>query len=129
MNIIALLKRLICGIRHPSALLYPNSYTNERLIDYLCSKGAKIGENTRFISPTECHIDPGRTDYITIGNNCCLSCVSILAHDYSWYTFLEAFNDIVPDSGGEVVIGNNVFIGYEACILKNTHIHIMQVVD
>ena len=51
-----------------------------------------------------------------------MSNVTILAHDYSWYTFLDAFNDIIPDPGGEVIIGDNVFVGYKACILKNTKI-------
>lgn len=117
-----LLKRILTIIRHPGALLYPNSYSHERFLEYLRENGAKIGTNTRFISPSKCSIDPGRLDYIEIGDNCCLSVVTILAHDYSWYTFLEAFNDVVPDSGGEVVIGNNVFVGYQACILKDTHI-------
>lgn len=116
------LKRFLTILRHPGALVYPNSYNHDRFLDYLRSKGANIGNNTRFISPSKCDIDPGRLDYITIGENCCLSCVTILAHDYSWYTFLDAFNDILPDSGGEVAIGNNVFVGYQACILKGTRI-------
>ena len=86
------------------------------------SKGALIGEGTRFISPTRCSVDANRAEYITIGNNCCLSIVTLLAHDYSWFTFLDAYNDIVPDGGGKIVIGNNCFIGYEAVILKNTEI-------
>lgn len=116
------LKKILTILRHPGALLYPNSFSHERFLDYLTTRGAVIGENTRFISPSKCDIDPGRLDYITIGKNCCLSCITILAHDYSWYLFLEAYNDILPDSGGEVVIGDNVFVGYQACILKGTHI-------
>lgn len=116
------LSRLIEIIRYPSSVLYPNTYSNKRLISYLRSKGAIIGANTRFISPRNCAIDPGRLDYIKIGDNCCLSVASIIAHDYSWYVFLEAFGDILPDSGGEIIIGNNCFIGYQALILKDTKI-------
>ena len=102
--------------------MYPNSYSQTVFKKYLISKGAKIGKNTRFISPHLCSIDPGRLDYIEIGDNCCLSVVSILAHDYSWYTFLDSFHDILPDSGGVVKIGNNCFIGYQSLILKGTTI-------
>ena len=48
--------------------------------------------------------------------------MTILAHDYSWYTLLDSCNDILPDGGGRVVIGNNCFIGFHSIILKNTTI-------
>jgi carbonic anhydrase/acetyltransferase-like protein (isoleucine patch superfamily) len=63
-----------------------------------------------------------RAEYITIGENCCLSEVTILAHDYSWFTLLESCNDLLPDAGGKVIIGNNCFIGFHSIILKNTTI-------
>lgn len=117
-----LLKHPLTSIKHPGSVLYPNSWCNSAFVNYLRSCGAEIGENTRFISPTSCRIDVNRADYITIGNNCCLSEVNILAHDYSWYTMLESKNDILPDGGGEVFVGNNCFIGFQALLLKNTHI-------
>lgn len=109
-------------LKHPGIILTPDKFDNEHYVDYLRRNGATIGEKTIFIDPSRCAIDPGRLDYITIGNNCCLSVVNIIAHDYSWYTFLDAFDDILPDPGGEVVIGNNCFIGYQSCILKGTTI-------
>lgn len=122
MKCIKKLKRIVEVIKHPMSILYPNSYSQTVFLNYLRSKGAKIGENTRFISPSHCSIDPGRLDYIEIGDNCCLSVVSILAHDYSWYTLLESCGDILPDSGGRVKIGNNCFVGFNALILKGTTI-------
>ena len=122
MSIVNTIAELYGFLRHPARLFHPNTYSNARFIDFLKSKGAVIGEKTRFISPSHCVVDPGRIDYITIGRNCCLSNVTILAHDYSWYVLLEAFNDVLPDAGGEVIIGNNVFVGYQACILKGTSI-------
>lgn len=122
MSILTAIKRISTAIKHPGSLIHPNSWREDVFISYLRSKGAIIGENTRFISPSRCSIDPGRLDYISIGNNCCLSVVSILAHDFSWYTFLETKNDLLPDGGGKVKIGNNCFIGYEALILKGTEI-------
>lgn len=116
------LKRCLGYICHPKRLLYPNTYCNEVFVEHLKRKGATIGVNTRFINPSESYVDPGRLDYITIGDNCCLSYASLIAHDYSWYVLGDAFGDLLPDPGGRIVIGNNVFIGYRACILKNTTI-------
>lgn len=65
-------------------IIYPHTYNNEVFCKYLRSKGAVIGKNTRFIAPKETRVDDARLDYITIGNNCCFSCTTILAHDYSW---------------------------------------------
>lgn len=103
-----------------SKLLYPHSYSSEAYIKFLRKKGAVIGEGTRFIAPRKCNVDVGRAEYITIGKNCCLSLCTILAHDYSWYVFLNSHNKLLPDPGGKVVIGDNCFIGNEACILKDT---------
>lgn len=113
---INIIKKLI------NRIVFPNTCDNEHFIDYLRKNGAKIGNNTRFIDPKRCSVDPGRIDYIEIGSNCCLSVVSIIAHDYSWYVFAESHHDILPDSGANVKIGNNCFIGYQACILKGTEI-------
>lgn len=103
-------------------VLFHDTCDNEHFLKYLRRNGAKIGEGTRFIDPKRCSVDPGRMDYIEIGNNCCLSVVSIIAHDYSWYVFADSHGDILPDSGGTVKIGNNCFIGYQSCILKGSTI-------
>ena len=116
------IRKLWLFIRHPGSLMFPHAYSQSAYLKYLKDNGVKIGENTRFIAPSRCNIDPGRMDYIEIGKNCCLSEVSILAHDYSWYTLLESKGDLFPDSGGGVKIGDNCFIGYNALILKNTNI-------
>lgn len=101
-------------------ILFPNTCDSKSYVKYLVSKGAKIGENTRFIAPKKCNVDVARAEYISIGKNCCLSMCAILAHDYSWYVMVDAYHDILPDPGGEVRIGNNCFIGYHAIILKDT---------
>lgn len=111
------------GIRKiVNRIIYPHTCDNEHFIKYLRKNGAAIGNGTRFIDPKRCSVDPGRLDYISIGDNCCLSVVSIIAHDYSWYIMRDAYGEILPDPGGEIAIGNNCFIGYETCILKNTTI-------
>lgn len=115
-----LIKRVITAIKHPGSIMHPNNWCNEAFIEYIESMGGVVGKGTRFITPIKCHFDINRADYIKIGNNCCLSMVSILAHDFSWYTFLESKDTLLPDAGGKVIIGNNCFIGYQALILKDT---------
>lgn len=110
------LKKIIAKV------IWPHTYSNEEYIRWLRNHGAKIGENTRFIAPKECKVDINRAEYISIGDNCCLSYVTILAHDYSWYILKDAYQEILPDPGGRVSIGNNCFIGYNAIILKDTDI-------
>ena len=117
-----LIKKIVTAIKHPGAVFHPNTWCNEAYVNYLRERGSVIGEGTRFISPSRCNVDINRADYIKIGRNCCLSVVSTLAHDYSWYTMLESKNDLLPDPGGEVIIGDNCFVGFQALILKNTHI-------
>lgn len=117
-----IIKNPILSIKHPGSILHPTTWSNQAYVDYLRSRGAVIGNGTRFISPINCNVDLNRADYITIGSNCCLSCATLLAHDYSWYTLLGSCQDILPDSGGEIIIGDNCFIGYQALILKGTTI-------
>lgn len=73
----------------------------ERYIEHLRKKGMTIGNNVSILSCNKCHIDEGRANFIKIGSNVVICTgVTILGHDYSWYVFKEAFNDILP-SGGE----------------------------
>lgn len=99
-KIFTILRHPVRSFKSPGSVLHPNTWNNEAYIKYLKSHGAQIGENTRFISPTRCSVDVNRAEYITIGKNCCLSEVTILAHDYSWYTMLDSCDDILPDGGG-----------------------------
>lgn len=101
-------------------LIAPHTYNNDVFVKWLRSNGAKIGVNTRFVAPKKTLVDESRLDYIQIGDNCCFSHASIIAHDYSWYVFKDVYNDFLPDGGGEVIIGNNCFIGYQSVVLKGT---------
>lgn len=103
-------------------IMYPNTYNSEAFVKYLRKKGCRIGSNTRFVSPKNTFIDIGRAKYITIGENCCFSRGAVLAHDYSWYVMIDSHDSLNPDPGGQVTIGNNVFIGFEAVILPGVTI-------
>ena len=59
---------------------------------------------------------------MTIGENVQITHgVTILTHGYDWSVLKGVYGDVIG-SAGEVVIGNNVFIGMNATILKNVHI-------
>ncbi len=77
-------------------------------------KGVKIGDNTYVYKNV--HIDLTKGSDITIGNNCCLTGCSILAHDAS-YNRTGGKTEFKP-----VVIGNNVFIGWQAIVLMGVTI-------
>ena len=94
-----------------------------KYISYLRNKGMRIGRNTIILSPGHSHIDEGRASWIEIGDNCVLTYgVSIIAHDYSWSVLRKSHNIMAPTGGGKVKIGNNVFIGVNSIILRNSSI-------
>ena len=95
----------------------------ERYLNYLREKGAVIGDHVDLLSIRNSHIDEGRARFIKIGSNVTIcSGVTIMAHDYSWSVLKDAFHEIVPSGGGEISIGNNVFIGVNSTILRNVKI-------
>ena len=97
--------------------------SSEHYLDYLRKNGATIGENVNLLSVRHCSLDERRAPFIRIGSNVTICAgVTLLAHDYSWSVLKEAFNEIVPSGGGEVSIGNNVFLGVNSTILRNVHI-------
>jgi len=77
--------------------------------------GVKIGKNTMISLGAKIDVHRGK---VVLGDNCLItSGVKILSHDGA--SRMIDINDI---GNGEVIIGNNVFIGVNAIILKNVHI-------
>lgn len=82
---------------------------------YLKRNGIKIGRNTMISLGAKIDVHRG---YVEIGNDCLItSGVKILSHD-------GASRMINPKDYGEgkVIIGNNVFIGVNAVVLRNVTI-------
>ena len=99
-------------------------YANtDTYIEYLKSKGAIIGSDVIFLSPNKKPVDEGRIKNFFCGNNV-VFCdgVKIIMHDYSWENLRKSHNEILPNWGGKVKIGNNVFIGVNTIILKDCKI-------
>lgn len=77
--------------------------------------GVKIGKNTMISLGAKIDVHRGK---VNIGDNCLItSGVKILSHDGA-----SRMINIDDFGNGEVVIGNNIFIGVNAIILKGVHI-------
>lgn len=103
-------------------IIYREKYSSTSYIKYLKKKGIQIGNNCRIFNPKNINIDLQNPKLIKIGNNVKItSGVIILTHDYSWSVLAVKYDEIFGNVS-PVKIGNNVFIGMNAIILKNTNI-------
>lgn len=108
MGVLGAIRGLALGVRSSS----------EKYTAYLRSQGMVIGSNTIIYSPTHCVIDQTRPWMIENGDNVSITeGVTILTHGYDWSVFKGKYGDVLG-SAGRVKIGNNVFIGMNATILK-----------
>lgn len=102
-------------------ILDKNHASSENYIEYLKRRGAIIGKNTYFWDTHS--VNEGRAEYLTIGDGCSItSGVRILMHDFSWVNHIVSESIFSPTGGGQVVIGNNVFIGWNSIIMPNVTI-------
>lgn len=98
------------------------NYKLLKKIKYYKKAGITIGNNFRLFDVDNTFIDTQNPKLIKIGNNVMISRgVVILTHDYSWAVLANVYNRMYGNTG-TVQIGNNVFIGMNTIILKNTKI-------
>ena len=111
------------GIRHAiKKIVRGPKASSLDFVNYLRSKGMVIGNNTVIYSPNNCVIDQTRPWMIEIGDNVSITTgVTILTHGYEWSVLKGMYGDVLG-SAGRVIIGNNVFIGMNATILKGVTI-------
>ena len=86
--------------------------TNE---DYR-KRGVKLGENVALV---DCNLDYSHGYLIEIGNDVCLSHVTLLSHDASVKWLKDGLDHVKV---GRIKIGNNVFVGCNSVILPGTTI-------
>lgn len=79
-------------------------------LNNLINRGLKVGENVKVLKS---NIDSAHPHLISIGNNVVITHATILAHDAS------TINNLGKCRIGRVIIGNNVFVGYNSTILPN----------
>lgn len=94
----------------------------EKKRQWLIKKGAKIGERTKINARLEAF---GSEPYlIEIGEDCLFAAgVRFLTHD-GGIKVLNSLNKFEKrcDKVGKVVIGNNVYMGVDACVMPNVTI-------
>ncbi len=108
--------------RFVKKLFYSHRCDEETYIAYLKRGGAEIGERVRIFDPPTTILDATRPFLLKIGDDVQItSGVTVLTHGYDWSVLKGVYGDVLG-SAGEVVIGNNCFIGMHTTILKGVHI-------
>lgn len=89
---------------------------------WLRKHGVTIGKNLRLFNHNSIRFDTTTPGLIIIGDNVSITAdVSILTHDFCSSVFRQKNYDYVPGRS-KVVIGNNVYIGQKAMILRGVTI-------
>lgn len=116
-KLISFLRRLLLGA----------PITSEKFIEQLRQKGMTIGEDVHFYDIKSNVIDTGYPWMITIGSHVNITHgVILLTHDYSWSVLkrleTEEGSGMICAASGEIVIGDNVFLGMNAIVLPDVRI-------
>lgn len=111
-------------VRKLKNLIKKRDYSNSaEYISFLRKKGVRIGENCIFYDVRTTSIDSQNPEMVEIGDYVRItSGVQVLTHDYSFSVLCSVCGDVVG-SVEPVKIGNNVFIGRNAIILKGVTIN------
>lgn len=89
---------------------------------WLREQGVVIGKNLRLFNHLSVRFDTTSLGLIEIGDNVSITAdVTILTHDFCSSVFRELYFDYVPGRS-KVKIGNNVYIGQRAIILRGVTI-------
>lgn len=114
LHFIKFLKRIIKGKDYRES--------SNTFLDYLRSKGIKIGQGTYIQNTYNIQIDITRPELLEIGANVFLhNGCKILTHDYASWCFIHKYHEFFP-SHAAVRIGNNVWLGENVTILKGVSI-------
>lgn len=97
--------------------------SSESYIQYLRKIGVCVGEDVTIYAPMKTTIDEQYPWMITIGNHVKITQgVMMLTHDYSWSVLKNAKGGTILGASGSITIGDNVFIGMNAVILRGVTI-------
>lgn len=103
-------------------LVWCEKVSSDAYVQYLRSKGVRIGQDVTIYVPQKTTIDLQYPWMIEIGDHVRITQgVVILTHDYSWYV-LKGVSGAIHGASGHVKIGNNVFIGMNTIITRNVTI-------
>lgn len=101
---------------------WAESISKEEYVEYLRSKGVRIGNNVNFRFPAHTQIDITRPCLVELGCDLDINDnFTILTHDFATFVFRGYYKDFV-NSSGKVTIGNNIVFGRDVTILKGVTI-------
>lgn len=104
-------------------LIYGPKSDSVAYIEHLRKIGISVGEDVTIYAPMKTLIDEQYPWLISIGNHVRITQgVTILTHDYSWSVLKRTGKGAILGASGKVTIGNNVFIGMHATILRGVTI-------
>lgn len=116
MNIKGFIKKFI------NRIVFGYKSSPELFISWLRKNGVKVGEGTLFFDPINTVVDTQNPKLLKIGSNVRItSGCKILTHDFSSSVIAGVYGECIG-SLGTVDIGDNVFIGVNSVVLKNTKI-------
>lgn len=103
-------------------IVFGHNSSPEQFVLWLKKNGVKVGEGTIFFDPVTTIVDTQNPKLLNIGRNVRItSGCKILTHDFSSSVIAGAYGECIG-SLGKVNIGDNVFIGMNSIVLKNTRI-------
>lgn len=103
-------------------IVYGHAADSDTFVKFLKTKKCHIGKRVIFYDPPTTTVDITRPWLVSIGDDVKITRgVTILTHGYDWSVLQGAYGEILGSSGG-VNIGNNVFVGMNATILKGVNI-------
>ena len=103
-------------------IVFGSASSPERFLIHLKEMGIEIGEGTEFFSPMTTIVDTQNPKLIKIGKNVRVTAgCKILTHDFSSSVLAGKYGECIG-AIGSVKIGDNVFIGVNTVILRNTRI-------
>lgn len=108
-------------------LRFGHKATSKDYVNYLRSLGMSIGEDVFFYAPLKTLVDTQYPWQISIGNHVKITQgVILLTHDYSWSVMkmveMDGQSGRILGASGNLTIGNNVFIGMNAIVLRGVTI-------
>lgn len=103
-------------------LLLGNKADSGSYLRHLRRLGMEIGEGTTVYDPRSVLIDETRPWLVKLGKNVQITRgVTLLTHGYEWAVLKGVYGDVLG-SAGMVTVGDNVFLGVNAVILKGVTI-------
>lgn len=103
-------------------LIYRYKSDSDSYVSFLRAQGASIGNDVLIYEPTSNFFGLNNAFNLCIGNHVRITHgVSIIDHGFDWCVLKVAYGDVLGCTG-QVTIGDNVFIGAGATILKDVSI-------